>query len=288
MRPSLLRSLPLLAALAACDDGHESARRPPHGGGYSEVDGVARTRFKPLGLLAPGARLAVDMPRDNVWSGYEVALSAGATARLRLTLSRGDVDLVLYGPRTPQGLWGAPLAQSNDGDELRYTAARAGVYFALLWPPGRAARGELRFECDGCAPPSCAPPPSCDLFCDEGYAPALGGCLSCACAAPAECEPDCAAGDLCVGGRCMSTCEASCDPRPAPVCGDDGRLYPNGCLAACAAVAVAPRERCDAPRPCLEDDECPLRSACVDRVCRPREEDDDDDDLFDERAPEDP
>jgi len=286
MSPSPLRRCALLAALAACEGAREEDRRPPHGGGYSRVAGVARTRFEPLGVLTPGARVAVEARGADVWRGYELSLSTGAVARLRFRAERGALDLVLYGPRTPQGLWGAPLARAAGGEKLRYAAASAGVYFVLLWAPRGAARGELRFECDGCRPPPCPPPAACDLFCEGGYAPAAGACLSCACAAAPACEGACPEGGACVAGRCESPCEASCDPRPAPVCGEDGRLYPNACLAACAAVAQVARERCDRPRPCREDDECPLRSACREGVCAPREEERPEEERPEEERPE--
>jgi hypothetical protein len=77
-------------------------------------------------------------------------------------------------------------------------------------------------------------------------------------------DEDCPVGAICEGGACE---RCVCPEVFAPVCGVDGRTYPNACVARCAHVAVAHEGPCE-PR-CRADEDCPLGAICEEGRCAP-------------------
>jgi hypothetical protein len=59
--------------------------------------------------------------------------------------------------------------------------------------------------------------------------------------APCKTDADCRKGQMCRAGRCESIV---CTQDYRPVCGVDGKTYPNGCMAGLAHVAIRHSGKC--------------------------------------------
>ena len=288
---SALMALSLSLSIASCD-GFKGRRdregdqltRPPHGGGYvTDTQGVSHTLFTPLALLSTsGDTLEVSTLAEGArWVGVELWAARDSELKLKLSSSPQEhLQVVLYGPRSAEGLWAEPikLGSFDEESELEFEVRRAGFYFALAWGIDEAmSEGERltlhwELDCEGCEV-SCEPleVSACDLYCAEGYqSPSRtdSSCRVCACEERLCGEVMCQPGEVCEGERCVPSCEASCPPVFMPVCGAGQVTYPSACLAACEGVEVLSEGPCLEPRPCDEEGRCPLRSVCDEGLCR--------------------
>jgi hypothetical protein len=150
----------------------------------------------------------------------------------------------------------------------------------------------------GCGTPgTCVPKPEvCPLYCTEPGVCGCDGrsyCNACLAeragtrvdpqnlcheppdAGPPPCTSDsqCAAGQYCAGTGCGTA--GTCVPRPDTcpdycldpgVCGCDGRLYCNECLAEVAGTRVDPQNLC-LPPPCTTNAQCPSGDYCAGAGC---------------------
>jgi len=221
----------------------------------------------------PGDRLLMHAPalsllgdvrtgrfEDHPAQGYLVYGGANTTVTLDLVAAGPGADpvLILYGPRVSGNIWGRPVAVNDDGgsglnariDHFRLDAL--GEYLVVVTSYDRRGAGgyELRVSCSwGCEEVV----PCTELACLEaascyrGYRTDARGCRVCECLDECRTSGDCGASQVCVDGQCRADCD--CFDDLAPVCGVDGREYPNACEARCAGVGIA------ATGPCA--DECP-------------------------------
>ncbi len=273
--------LPLLLVLtaAACDRGGgppppPPPEAPPSGGGrYTDGEGVARTLFRPLGVLTYGGSETTTLPEGDALVGYEFAAAPAATAVLTVTWS-GDapVSVSVHGPRNAVGLWGEALAADDGRGEVvvRHAVSTEGMYFVLLRGLGRGRPAvTVTLTCEGdCPAPACAEVAACDRVCPGGFERDADDCRVCACVDAGCGGGGCPAGQVCEAGACVDPC-AGCPGVLDPVCGADGRTYPNACVAACRAVETVARGPCAGPPPCDRDRPCPDGLACVGGQCQP-------------------
>lgn len=284
----------LMLLLAACTRESPkapdaNATVPPSGGGqYTDAQGVQRTVFRPVGFIDYGETRQGDTPPHDALIGYEFEVEVDPAAvdeaaryvviAAALEAPGADAVVAIYGPRSAAGLWDQPLQSARGSGQVRTEALRletSGLYFILLRSIG-APRGDYRLtlECleGACTPRRCLDIEPCDLVCADGFAVDADGCRLCECLAAPTCQPgDCAEGELCVDGACQPrerTCEERCEARLDPVCGADGRTWPNACIASCEGVEVRYRGGCrDVEPACDEHRPCPDGQVCRDGRC---------------------
>ncbi len=251
MRLTLALPLLLLGACRTPPDAPAEELLPPDGRS-TRVDeaGVRRTAFSPLGVIAYGETRESELERADEFPGYEFFSEPGVSPRVTARLEGCRLSLLaVYGPQDEHGLWGAALASVTGEGELTLRVdalADEGMYFALMrCRDAGPVTYSLSLACDGCAEPSpCAQVPACDLVCDGGFVVDDFGCRACECVEPADCnDAGCPAGQVCgEDGECLREpgCEAECPDVVDPVCGVDGRTYPNGCIADCDGIRHIP------------------------------------------------
>ena len=279
------RRLLLLAALllaAGCDRQQAASdpsplTLPPNGQGvYTDGEGTARTVLRPIGILQYGDTADGQLTADAPQALYEFTASTEDVARLEIQLA-GPGAVAIYGPRSRQGLWGAPLShtQGGGGLTLQSDPLPQGGYY-LIYLLGRPGDFSLALRCAGgpCDADACPSVDACDLFCPGGHRLDEAGCRQCACDTVA-CdggEGSCPLGQICVDGACQAgpQCEAECPALVDPVCGDDGRTYRNPCTAACAEQRAPTPGPCEATR-CGDDLPCPSGQRCQGGQCVPAE-----------------
>jgi hypothetical protein len=239
--PRVTRSLPL-------DDVSRAVPHAPIGPGgllalsfHAEATDALSVRVAndggPDGTRSIGAPLwaALYGPRD-LTGGFPPCLAAGRGAPLTLSgrlKARGEY-LLLVGP---------PSGETATVSGLSLAAASSGG-------PEDASGPCPTLEALGCG----------DVRCDGALVRDLDGCLTCTCEPERLCGPERSAGP---GGACViPACSCPEDPTSGPVCGVDGRTWPDACAAACSGVSVAsPRDPPDsAPGGC--EVACPAVSAC--------------------------
>ena len=142
-----------------------------------------------------------------------------------------------------------------------------------------AACARVTVEHDGPCEPRC-PPLRCEVACEFGNRTGPDGCSTCECNPPPGCrtDEDCGQGQQCreicslrpcrVDEPDCAPCFGVCLPEPEPcvcpevyqpVCGANGKTYPNACHAGCAGVPVAHEGEC---RP-----QCAIQCFRYDPVC---------------------
>ncbi len=245
---------------------------PPDGSAhYLDADGVGRTLLTPLGTLSYGERVDDPLPPVDALSGYEFAGSAGDQPTIILDVQGpARVSLALYGPRDDSGLWGRPLQATSGEGVLRISAAALpadGHYFILVrLLVGGPANYALALDCPDCADAICPAVEPCDLYCEQGYAIEDDGCRGCGCQEDAVCmaDDDCLTGEQCRDGVCRpaASCAERCADEPLdPVCDDEGRTWPNRCVAGCEGAEDIEAGACMAEQ-CGPDLPCPDGRAC--------------------------
>lgn len=145
-----------------------------------------------------------------------------------------------------------------------------------------------RGACDS----GCQPLDRCGLECPYGYASQPNGCLLCECnPSPQLCkrDVDCPGGMQCDPNACVPSCPTCEDCNPAcvnlstcncpltvdPVCGKDGKVYNNLCLAQCAGIYVDDSgASCEANSACLcdleEEPVCGADGSTYPNACKAR------------------
>lgn len=269
--------LALLACLAACSGGGLPAEwRAPLLLGGRDLTTIVRI----LDILEFGGARGGTLERGAPFDAYLVDSEAGAALALEAVpkgTTPGSPALALYGPRSPQGLFGVARAQTpGDGRgaaHLEWTTTSRGVYLVVV---GRAVERSggyaLSLACTGaCSTPACTSR-VCALSCSDGFRRAADGCERCECAAAAApgCLEGtaCGAGRVCESGACVVSCQ--CTGPYAPVCGRNGRTFANGCEATCAGMEIATdgacaSESCGESAPCGPGERCDA-GACVTQV----------------------
>jgi hypothetical protein len=270
----LCRRFVLATALAAfaggcAQDTPKASFRAPLLLGASDLEALVVLRDKLRTQGEVGGTLDVGAPLE----GYLLDAQAGATIDVAaLPTGRAGVmpALAVYGPRSPEGLFGVAtavaLADALGPPRVSFPVNATGVYLIAVGRAlERAGAYVLQTRCSGvCAPPACESA-LCSRFCEGGFARDARGCEACACtsrpAAATACVEgtSCGSGRVCRAGACVLSC--SCRDAFAPVCGRDSRTYANRCEASCAGVEVAQAgacaaEACGAGAPCAADERC--------------------------------
>lgn len=268
------RSLPwlpwvmlLLAAMlaSACGNDPSDAKVPYRATIWGEPPGDRLLMHSPsLSLLGD---VRIGRFEDHPAQGYLVYGGANTTLTLSLTTRSPSADpvLILYGPRVSGNIWGRPVSVNDDGggghnariDRFRLDAL--GEYLVVVTTYDRMGAGEYELAldcgwgCEGvvpCPELACLDPESCY----RGYRTDARGCRVCECLDECRTSGDCGASQVCVAGQCRADCD--CFEELAPVCGVDGREYPNACEARCAGVGIANSGPCA--------DECPDVACALD------------------------
>lgn len=162
-------------------------------------------------------------------------LDANQGSRITATLvADNEVDpvLVIYGPQSATGIWGAAIAVNDDGKDGRnslisdFTLPAGGKYLiaAGTFDGNAAGDFDMAVGCRGnCTEPQCADY-FCDLYCPLGFMTDPDGCPICRCV-PEECrtDEDCLglypwanATVRCIDGSCVDN-DMNCDEtKPCP------------------------------------------------------------------------
>jgi hypothetical protein len=261
MKPgSLWRGALIAALLAAACTGDSTVRpwRAPLLLGVNDLTTVVRLRQK----ISFGDRLDGTLAPRGPAEGFQLDAEAGDRAIVQV--APGDTDpadpaLALYGPRSPEGIFGRPLLAQDDassgplqrGARLEVTFPARGVYLVLVAAAkNRGGAYRLAIECVG----SCRPVPCqsslCTLYCPAGFERDNANCETCACAQGTELPARCVEGTscgfrrICRQGACQAV-ECACpDAVGDPVCGRDGRTYADRCRLECAGVELASPGAC--------------------------------------------
>jgi hypothetical protein len=257
---TLCRGGLIAALLAGACTGDSTVRqwRAPLLLGVHDLTTVVQIRQK----ISFGDRLTGALAPRGPADGFQIDAEAGARAVVRVDpdeANPADPALALYGPRSPEGIFGRPLLAQDDsspdqgqrGARLEVTFPARGVYLVLVAAAkNRGGAYRLAVECEG----SCATLPCqsalCTLYCPAGFRRDGANCEVCACAEgtelPARCVEgaSCGAGRTCHNGACQAE-ECACPTTVGgPVCGRDARTYADRCKLACAGVELASSGAC--------------------------------------------
>ncbi len=245
---------------------------------------------RPAGVLEAGQAAEADLCKDGrLFDAFLVHAFAGSEWAVDVETTNGlDPVVMLYGPWSKDGQWGAALAMDDDSGvddnaALRgFVAPKTGEYLVLVGSYRGDGCGPYRVRARcvaGCTGPdgsTCPALSGCGEgpFCELGHTLDEAGCPTCDCLRP-ESECPCPEGYECSReGRCVNP--LVCPEEEKVVCGVDGREYRNRCEAERRyGVEVAnegpcprcPREPCELTCPfgfAQGEDGCPL-CACRDR-----------------------
>jgi len=228
--------------------------------------------------LEPGNPLSGDVGGQQPFTGLVLAAAAGSHLRCELSMPAAAAApaLALYGPRQPDGLFGAAraLVAPRSGaaailDDFAITAG--GDYLVLVADAtGGSGRFTIGIEClSGCQPPPC-PALVCGSYCPAGLVTDEQGCpAECRCRSLCSSDGDCPAGHACHQGACLAgEKNCACSDPYLPVCGTDGSTYGSACEAACHGVEVSHQGACTGAA-CATDADCPAGTSCRQGQCRP-------------------
>lgn len=145
--------------------------------------------------------------------------------------------------------------------------AKADEFFRLCVEAGHprdACAERTKVVLTVCIEENCVPGPTCEERCGAKSEEIYRNCVA-AGNDPILCsERARAALDACVAENCTP---CVCPDVYDPVCGVDGKTYPNACTARCSGVEIAHTGECT--RQCRCNADCPVGSVCRDNACQP-------------------
>jgi hypothetical protein len=129
-------------------------------------------------------------------------------------------------------------------------------------PEACAERARAAFA--ACLEGACTPEPTCEDRCRARAEEFFRRCVEAGHSREACAERARSALEACLHEQCeLCLCPEVFDP----VCGADGKTYPNACVARCAGVEVVHPGECSMPCRCNGD--CPTGDVCRDGGCQP-------------------
>ncbi|MEE2789135.1 MAG: MopE-related protein [Myxococcota bacterium] len=243
----LIKGILLFLAAVGCTENRLDETKfaqPPSGQGVLVAEsGVDVTQFTVLGEITFGEKKSAKVTLSDR-SGYTFAGDRGQQIDLVLTSEGSAADMVLYGPRASNGLWGDHLTASARGRSSKlknWTVPETGLYFVLFRTNATSASQlTLALTCEDCTPAQCQGTGACNLYCADGFVPVdEGTCFLCECRGAAcsisgcsgstECVYACGDGfcefeNECRDGQCIeSTCDTS-------TCGDTEACIDGACI----------------------------------------------------------